>query len=70
MALAAACVSLGASAPLVRAFEPLGLAGLWLRVERYVAAWPFRYGSGDGSPAGCRGVAFRTCGSATLNVLP
>ncbi len=24
-------------------FEPLGLYGLWLRVQRYFAAWPFRY---------------------------
>lgn len=24
-------------------FEPLGLFGLWLRVKRYFAAWPFRY---------------------------
>lgn len=23
--------------------EPLGLYGLWLRVQRYFAAWPFRY---------------------------
>ena len=25
------------------ALEPLGLFGLWLRVKRYFAAWPFRY---------------------------
>jgi branched-chain amino acid transport system permease protein len=25
------------------AFEPLGLFGLWLRVKRYFAAWPFSY---------------------------
>jgi len=24
-------------------FEPLGLFGLWLRIKRYFAAWPFRY---------------------------
>jgi len=24
-------------------FEPLGLYGLWLRVQRYFAAWPFKY---------------------------
>ncbi len=24
-------------------FEPLGLFGLWLRVQRYFVAWPFRY---------------------------
>jgi len=24
-------------------FEPLGLLGIWLRVKRYFAAWPFRY---------------------------
>ena len=24
-------------------FEPLGLYGLWLRLKRYFAAWPFRY---------------------------
>jgi branched-chain amino acid transport system permease protein len=24
-------------------FEPLGLYGLWLRIKRYFAAWPFRY---------------------------
>jgi branched-chain amino acid transport system permease protein len=24
-------------------FEPLGLYGLWLRVQRYFAVWPFRY---------------------------
>jgi branched-chain amino acid transport system permease protein len=23
--------------------EPLGLYGLWLRIKRYFAAWPFRY---------------------------
>lgn len=28
---------------LVLAFEPLGITGLWLRVKRYFAAWPFRY---------------------------
>ena len=27
----------------VLVFEPLGLFGLWLRVQRYFAAWPFRY---------------------------
>jgi branched-chain amino acid transport system permease protein len=25
------------------ALEPLGLFGVWLRVQRYFAAWPFRY---------------------------
>lgn len=25
------------------AFEPLGLTGIWLRIKRYFAAWPFRY---------------------------
>ncbi len=25
------------------AFEPMGLAGIWLRIKRYFAAWPFRY---------------------------
>lgn len=24
-------------------FEPLGLFGIWLRIKRYFAAWPFRY---------------------------
>mgnify|MGYP002634059903 CR=1 FL=1 len=24
-------------------FEPLGLLGIWLRLKRYFAAWPFRY---------------------------
>ncbi len=24
-------------------FEPLGLYGLWLRIQRYFAAWPFKY---------------------------
>lgn len=24
-------------------FEPLGLYGIWLRIKRYFAAWPFRY---------------------------
>jgi branched-chain amino acid transport system permease protein len=24
-------------------FEPLGIFGLWLRVQRYFLAWPFRY---------------------------
>ena len=24
-------------------FEPLGLLGIWLRIKRYFAAWPFRY---------------------------
>ena len=24
-------------------FEPLGLYGLWLRIQRYFAAWPFSY---------------------------
>ena len=24
-------------------FEPLGLYGVWLRIKRYFAAWPFRY---------------------------
>jgi len=24
-------------------FEPLGILGIWLRVKRYFAAWPFRY---------------------------
>ena len=24
-------------------FEPLGLNGLWLRIQRYFAAWPFKY---------------------------
>jgi branched-chain amino acid transport system permease protein len=24
-------------------FEPLGLAGVWLRIKRYFLAWPFRY---------------------------
>jgi branched-chain amino acid transport system permease protein len=24
-------------------FEPLGIFGLWLRVQRYFAAWPFKY---------------------------
>jgi branched-chain amino acid transport system permease protein len=28
---------------LVLAFEPLGITGVWLRVKRYFAAWPFRY---------------------------
>jgi branched-chain amino acid transport system permease protein len=28
---------------LVLVFEPLGLYGLWLRVQRYFLAWPFRY---------------------------
>lgn len=28
---------------LVLAFEPLGITGLWLRIKRYFAAWPFRY---------------------------
>jgi branched-chain amino acid transport system permease protein len=23
--------------------EPLGLFGIWLRIKRYFAAWPFRY---------------------------
>ena len=23
--------------------EPLGILGIWLRVKRYFAAWPFRY---------------------------
>jgi len=23
--------------------EPLGFLGIWLRVKRYFAAWPFRY---------------------------
>jgi branched-chain amino acid transport system permease protein len=27
----------------VLVFEPLGLYGLWLRIKRYFAAWPFRY---------------------------
>lgn len=27
----------------VLVFEPMGLFGLWLRVKRYFAAWPFRY---------------------------
>ena len=27
----------------VLVFEPLGLFGLWLRIRRYFAAWPFRY---------------------------
>jgi branched-chain amino acid transport system permease protein len=24
-------------------FEPLGLYGIWLRIQRYFAAWPFKY---------------------------
>ena len=24
-------------------FEPLGTLGIWLRIKRYFAAWPFRY---------------------------
>jgi branched-chain amino acid transport system permease protein len=24
-------------------FEPLGLFGIWLRIQRYFAAWPFKY---------------------------
>lgn len=24
-------------------FEPMGLFGIWLRIKRYFAAWPFRY---------------------------
>jgi len=24
-------------------FEPLGILGIWLRIKRYFAAWPFRY---------------------------
>jgi len=24
-------------------FEPLGLYGIWLRIKRYFAAWPFSY---------------------------
>jgi len=24
-------------------FEPLGLFGIWLRIKRYFAAWPFTY---------------------------
>jgi branched-chain amino acid transport system permease protein len=28
---------------LVLAFEPLGITGVWLRIKRYFAAWPFRY---------------------------
>lgn len=27
----------------VLVFEPLGLYGLWLRIQRYFAAWPFKY---------------------------
>jgi branched-chain amino acid transport system permease protein len=27
----------------VLVFEPLGLFGIWLRIKRYFAAWPFRY---------------------------
>jgi len=27
----------------VLVFEPLGLLGVWLRIKRYFAAWPFRY---------------------------
>src|SRR5690606_25321723 len=27
----------------VLVFEPLGLYGVWLRVQRYFAAWPFRW---------------------------
>ena len=27
----------------VLVIEPLGLLGLWLRIKRYFAAWPFRY---------------------------
>ncbi|HCP44483.1 MAG TPA: branched-chain amino acid ABC transporter permease [Deltaproteobacteria bacterium] len=27
----------------VLVFEPMGLLGLWLRIKRYFAAWPFRY---------------------------
>jgi branched-chain amino acid transport system permease protein len=27
----------------VLVFEPLGLYGVWLRVQRYFAAWPFKY---------------------------
>ncbi len=25
------------------AFEPAGIFGVWLRIKRYFAAWPFRY---------------------------
>jgi branched-chain amino acid transport system permease protein len=27
----------------VLVFEPLGLSGVWMRIKRYFAAWPFRY---------------------------
>jgi branched-chain amino acid transport system permease protein len=27
----------------VLVFEPLGLYGVWMRIKRYFAAWPFRY---------------------------
>jgi branched-chain amino acid transport system permease protein len=27
----------------VLVFEPLGLHGVWMRIKRYFAAWPFRY---------------------------
>ena len=27
----------------VLVFEPMGLLGIWLRIKRYFASWPFRY---------------------------